>query len=81
MEINRPATRALTAAEQRAMDHFRARIHALALNGGLTSQTVTNVVTAMKAHPDFSSAILQVLLDEFEELRQIAPGVSLFELD
>jgi hypothetical protein len=46
------------------MEHFRQRVHALTLNGGLTPDTVRNVVLA----------------DEAQELREIAPGQSLLDL-
>lgn len=63
------------------MEAFRERVHALALQGGLTAQNVRNLVQAMKQHPDFSSEILQVLFDEWEQLQELAPGRSLLELD
>jgi hypothetical protein len=81
MEIHRPEHRPFTPEEQRALDHFRERIHAQALHGGLSAQTVANVVKAMKDHPDFSSDILQVLFDEVEELRRLAPGLRLIDFD
>ena len=35
----------------------------------------------MKAHPDFSADILQVLFDELQHLRQAAHGKPLMEID
>jgi hypothetical protein len=64
MEINRPSSPELTPEQQAAMEHFRQRVHALTLNGGLTPDTVRNVVLA----------------DEAQELREIAPGQSLLDL-
>jgi hypothetical protein len=55
-------------------------VHGLALSGGLTADTVRNVVRAMKQHPDFSVEILQVLYEESAVLREAAPGVSLLDL-
>jgi acyl transferase domain-containing protein len=80
MEINRPATPELTPEQQAAMEHFRQRVHALTLSGGLTPDTVRNVVQAMRQHPQFSREILQVLADEAKDLREIAPGQSLLDL-
>jgi hypothetical protein len=80
MEIDRPTAARLTPEQQRALDHFRERVHELALHGGLSADTVRNVVRAMKQHPDFSVEILQVLFEESRALQQAAPGVSLLDL-
>jgi hypothetical protein len=80
MEINRPSGPALTPEQQEALEHFRQRVHDLALHGGLTPDTVRNVVLAMRQHPQFSREILQVLMDESRELREAAPGLSLLDL-
>ena len=55
-------------------------MHELTLLGGLTPDTVRNVVRAMREHPQFSREILQVLVDESRALREAAPGVSLLDL-
>lgn len=81
MEIQRPQARPLTPQEQQAMEEFRQRVHALALQGGLSAQNMRNLVRAMKQHPDFSADILQVLFDELQERQQIAPGTSLMDLE
>ncbi len=80
MEINRPSRATLTPEQQQALEQFRERVHALALSGGLTTDTVRNVVRAMRQHPDFSVEILQVLYEESDVLREAAPGVSLLDL-
>ena len=80
MEINRPASPELTPEQQQALEHFRQRVHELSLHGGLTPDTVRNVVRAMRQHPQFSREILKVLADEAQELREIAPGQSLLDL-
>jgi hypothetical protein len=80
MEINRPSSPELTAEQQQALEHFRQRVHELTLHGGLTPDTVRNVVRAMREHPQFSREILQVLVDESSALREAAPGVSLLDL-
>ena len=51
MEINRPSSPALTPEQQEALEHFRQRVHELTLHGGLTPDTVRNVVRAMRQHP------------------------------
>lgn len=56
------------------MEAYRQRVHALALQGGLSAQAMRNLVQAIKQHPDFSAEILQVLFDALQELQQIAPG-------
>lgn len=81
MEINRPMARSLTPEEQAAMDQFRDRVHQLALHGGLSADNVRNVLQAMKAHPDFSTEILQVLTAEARALQEVAPGMRLIELE
>ena len=81
MEINHPSSPELTPEQQEALEHFRQRVHDLALHGGLTPDTVRNVVRAMRQHPQFSREILQVLVDESRELREAAPGLSLLDLD
>ena len=63
------------------MEDFRERVHALALQGGLTAQSIRNLVRAMRQHPDFSAEILQVLFDELQDLQEIAPEKSLIQLD
>ena len=80
MEINRPSRATLTPEQEQALEQFRGRVHALALSGGLTTDTVRNVVRAMRQHPDFSVEILQVLYEESDVLREAAPGVSLLDL-
>jgi hypothetical protein len=80
MEIDRPSSPELTAEQQQALEHFRQRVHELTLLGGLTPDTVRNVVRAMREHPQFSREILQVLVDESRALREAAPGVSLLDL-
>ena len=82
MEINRPApSRPLTAKEERALQHFRDRLHQQTLHGGLSVDSVRNIVRAMKQHPDFSHEILAVIGEELREMRRVAPGLPLFELD
>jgi hypothetical protein len=81
MEIDRPSTRTPTPEEQRALDQFREKVHQLALHGGLTAENVRRVVAAMRAHPDFSAEIMQVLFDEASQLREAAPGTSLLDLE
>lgn len=55
MEIHRPApSRPLTVNEELALQHFRERLHQQALHGGLSVDSVRNIVRAMKQHPDFS---------------------------
>ncbi len=63
------------------MDRFRQRIHELAIHGGLTSESLRNVVQAMKAHPDFSHEILHVVFEEMEQMDSIPPGTLLVSLD
>lgn len=81
MEVTRKEPRPLTPAEQAAMDQFRQRIHQLALHGGLTSDSLRNVVKAMKAHPEFSHEILHVLFEEMEQMDWIPPGTLLIPLE
>ena len=82
MEIHRPApSRPLTANEELALQHFRERLHQQALHGGLSVDSVRNIVRAMKQHPDFSHEILAVIGEELREMRRVAPGLPLFELD
>jgi len=82
MEINRPAPlRPLTAQEEQTLNHFRDRIHQQALHGGLSVDSVRNIVRALREHPDFSHEILAVIGDELRAMQQVAPGLSLFELD
>ena len=76
MEINRPSSPALTPEQQAALEHFHQRVHELSLHGGLTPDTVRNVVRAMREHPQFSREILQVLMEEASALRECAPGLS-----
>jgi len=80
MEINRPSRATLTPEQEQALEQFRGRVHALALSGGLSTDTVRNVAQAMRQHPDFSVEILQVLYEESDVLREAAPGVSLLDL-
>jgi hypothetical protein len=82
MEIHRPApSRPLTAKEERALQHFRDRLHQQTLHGGLSVDSVRNIVRAMKQNPDFSHEILAVIGEELREMRRVAPGLPLFELD
>lgn len=82
MEINRPApSRPLTPKEDLALQHFRESIHRQALHGGLSIDSVRNIVRAIKQHPDFSHDILAVIGDELREMRQVAPSLNLFELE
>jgi len=82
MEFNRPApSRPLTAKEELALQHFRERLHQQTLHGGLTVDSVRNIVRAIKQHPDFSHDILAVIGEELREMRRAAPGLPLFELD
>ena len=81
MEIHHPSSPELTPEQQEALAHFRQRVHELSLHGGLTPDTVRNVVRAMRQHPQFSREILQVLVDEAQELREAAPGLPLLDLE
>ena len=63
------------------MQHFRERLHQQTLHGGLTVDSVRNIVRAIKQHPDFSHDILAVIGEELREMRRAAPGLPLFELD
>jgi hypothetical protein len=42
---------------------------------------VRNIVRALREHPDFSHEILAVIGDELRAMREVAPGLPLFELD
>lgn len=60
---------------------FSSREAQQALHGGLSVDSVRNIVRAMKQHPDFSHEILAVIGEELREMRRVAPGLPLFELD
>jgi hypothetical protein len=81
IEINKPTARSFTPEEQAAMDKFRDHVHQLALHGGLSADNIRNVLQAMKAHPDFSTEILQVLTAEARALHDVAPGARLIDLE
>jgi hypothetical protein len=82
VEINRPApSRPLTSKEELALQHFRERIHQQTLHGGLSVDSVRNIVRSIQQHPDFSHEILAVIGEKLREMRRVAPGLPLLELD
>ncbi|MFM7634772.1 MAG: hypothetical protein ACKO7Z_04135 [Cyanobacteriota bacterium] len=81
MEINRPGASALTPEQQSALERARAEIHGRALQGGLTSDDVQRIVAAMKAHPEVSHEVIQLLMEEVATLQGAGPGIRLLNLD
>ncbi len=81
MEINRPGAKPLTPAQQEAFDRAREEVHQRALHGGLSSDDVQRIVAAMRAHPEVSHEVIQLLMDEVATLRGAGPGIRLLNLN
>ena len=78
MEINRPGAKALTEEQQQLFAQARETLHQKALSGGLTATDVRAIVGSMRAHPDVSYEVIQLL---FEEVRQLPEGQRLLSFD
>lgn len=81
MEINRPGAKALSPAQQEAFERARAEVHQRALNGGLSTVDVQRIVSAMRAHPEVSYEVIQLLMDEVATLQGAGPGIRLLNLN
>jgi hypothetical protein len=82
MEINHPTPKQpLSPQEELALQHFREQIHQQVLHGGLSVDSVRNIVRTLKKHPDYSQEILAAIDEEIREMRNVAPGINVFALD
>jgi hypothetical protein len=81
VEINRPGSKPLTAEQQKLLEHYRQELHQRALHGGLSGDDVQRIVTAMKAHPEVSFEVIQVLVEEAATLQEAGPGIRLLDLE
>ncbi len=81
MEIHRPGAKPLTPEQQQAFERARGELHQRALNGGLTSDDVQRIVAAMRAHPEVSYEVIQLLMQEAATLQGAGPGVRLLNLN
>ena len=81
MEIHRPGAKPLTPQQQQAFERAREQVHQRALHGGLSSDDVQRIVAAMKAHPEVSYEVIQLLMQEVATLEGAGPGVRLLNLE
>ena len=81
VEIHRPGAKPLTPEQQQLLERARADLHQRALNGGLSSDDVQRIVAAMKAKPEVSYAVIQLLVAEAATLQGAGPGIRLLNLD
>ena len=81
MEINRPGAQPLTPEQQKAFERAKQEVHRRALHGGLSSDDVQQIVNAMKAHPEVSYEVIQLLMEEVATLQGAGPGVRLLNLE
>ena len=81
MEINRPGAKPLTPEQQQAFERAKAEVHRRALHGGLSSDDVQQIVSAMKAHPEVSYEVIQLLMQEVASLQGADPGIRLLNLN
>lgn len=81
MEINRPGAKPLTPEQQQAFDRAREELHQRALHGGLSSDDIQRIVSAMKAHPEVSYEVIQLLMQEAATLQEGGPGIRLLNLE
>ena len=81
MEINRPGAKPLTPEQQQAFERAKQEVHQRALNGGLSSDDVQRIVMAMRAHPEVSHEVIQLLMDEVATLQGAGPGIRLLNLN
>jgi hypothetical protein len=81
VEIHRPGAKPLTPEQQQAFERARGELHQRALNGGLTSDDVQRIVAAMRAHPEVSYEVIQLLMQEAATLQGAGPGVRLLNLN
>lgn len=81
MEIHRPGAKPLTPEQQQAFERARGELHQRALNGGLTSDDVQRIVAAMRAHPEVSYEVIQLLMEEATTLQGAGPGIRLLNLN
>jgi phosphoribosylanthranilate isomerase len=68
MEIHRQGGAPLSPAQEQVLAHYREQLHERALHGGLTPENVQDIVRAVRAHPDVSFEVLEVLFDEVKRL-------------
>ncbi len=81
MEINRPGAQPLTPEQQQAFERAKAEVHRRALSGGLSGDDVQQIVRAMKAHPEVSYEVIQLLMQEVASLQGADPGIRLLNLN
>lgn len=81
MEINRPGAKPLTPELQAAFERAREELHQRALHGGLSTDDVHRIVNAMKAHPEASYEVIQLLMQEAATLQGAGPGIRLLNLN
>lgn len=78
MEIQRRGSTPLTAEQEKLFAHYRDQLHTKALHGGLSGEDVQTIIRAVKAHPDVSFEVLEVL---FDEVRRLPDGQRLLSVD
>lgn len=78
MDIQRPGAKPLTPEQEQLFSEARERLHRKAVSGGLTASDVQTIVQSMRAHPDVSYEVIQLL---FDEVRQLPEGQRLLSFD
>lgn len=81
MEIDRPGAQPLTPEQQQLFDEARIQLHQKALQGGLHLEDIRQIVTAVRAHPEISHEVVQLLMDEVSVLHGADPSLRLLNLD
>jgi hypothetical protein len=81
VEIDRPGAHALTPEQEKLFEEARATLHRKALQGGLHLEDIRQIVAAVRAHPEISHAVVQLLMDEVSVLQGADPSLRLLNLD
>lgn len=63
MDIDRPGARALSSEEEALLEQFRQKLHAKALQGGLSPEDVQRVIAGIKEQPNLAPGQRLLRLD------------------
>jgi hypothetical protein len=78
MEINHPGAKPLTPEEQELLETFRKHLQERVATVGLTSDDIRHIIEGMRSHPDASTEVVRLLMDE---ARAMLPGERLVTFD